>query len=111
MSLANLLVRDVTILRAGTGTDRYGNAVLNWATATSSTMTGWLARDSEAKIEGDRDELQTTWTLRLPALTDITGYDRVVIDGTTYEVFGAPNHPWTPRGEHHVRVPLRLVQG
>jgi len=39
VSLANLLVRDVTILRAGTGTDRYGNAVPNWATATSSTTT------------------------------------------------------------------------
>lgn len=112
MSLANLRVREVTLLDPGTTTDRYGNTIDDWTTPTSSTELGWLARDSETETRGDRvGELATTWTLRLDAGSAITGRHRVIIDGRTFEVAAEPNRAWTPRGEHHVRVPLRIVDG
>lgn len=112
MSLANLLVHDVTIRRPGTTTDRYGANVKDWSAATDTDVDGWLAQTSAAEVndlgrEGERSD----WTLYVPAGTDIEAGDRVIWGGTTFEVDGPPNRAWTPRGEHHVEARLKVVVG
>lgn len=111
MTIEGFFVRDVTIVRAGVTTDRYGNESTDWSAAASWATKGWLARADQSEDQDGRDALISGWVLRLPVGTDITGRDRVRVDGTTYELDGPPNRPWTPRGEHHVRCRLRLVEG
>lgn len=113
MSFDGLLVRDVTILHAGSVTDGYGETSANWPSATSTATKGWLAQLEETEPQGAGRNLVTVVrdVLRLPADTVISAQDRVEIDGTTYEVDGQPRNVWTPRGRHHVRVNLRAVAG
>lgn len=111
MSIDRFFVRAVTIVRAGSGTDRYGNESLDWSAASSWVTKGWLARVDESEDQDGRDALISGWRLFLPVGTDVDGRDRVVIDGTTYELDGPPARPWTPDGEHHVECRLRLVEG
>lgn len=107
----HLLVRDVTIVHPGSTTDRYSNTVANWDTATRTIASGWLAQRDATEVLDGRDALVTTLVLFLDAGTDITGRDRVDVDGITYEVVGNPLLAWTPRGAHHLEVVLRTVEG
>lgn len=115
----DFFVHDVTILRAATVTDGYGDSAHTWTGSTSKVTKGWLAQIQEteagafgASAGAGRALLAVTRdVLRLPIDTDITAYDRVVVDGITYEVDGKPRRVWTPRGAHHLKVNLRAVEG
>jgi hypothetical protein len=111
MSLAGLLVHDVTILRATTTTDRYGNLTVTWSTPTETAVKGWISQRSRSEENTQRDAQISDWVLFVPADTDIVGGDRVTWNGVTYEVDGPPWRAWTPRGEHHVEASLRVVSG
>ena len=111
MSLAGLLVRTVTRLRAPVTVDSHGNEVRNWSTATSVTMNGWLAQRIRDENNDNRDARISDWHLTVPTGSDITALDRVVIDGQTFELDGPPNTAWTPRGPHHIECSLRVVEG
>lgn len=112
MSLASLLVHDVTLLRAGTTTDRYGADAKDWDTATETDTQGWVTQTSGVEDRTDGREAQVgSWTLYLAAGEDLLGGDRVVWGTYTFEVDGPPLQAWTPRGEHHVEARLRLVEG
>lgn len=105
------MTRDVTILRAHTAADRYGDSSKTWTSATSTVTKGWLSQaSSQEPTSPGRVAEVTTWQLYLPAGTDIEASDRVVIDGTTYEVDGPPNRARRPSGEHHVEARLRRVE-
>lgn len=112
MSLATLMTDTVAILTAPTSTDRYGDEELDWANATTTSTTGWLARVDGSEVIDGRDALVSGWLLYLPAGTTIDGRDRVTIAGTTYELDGPPVHANVPgAGEHHLEARLRLVEG
>lgn len=122
MSLATLMVDDVTILHASTTTDRYGNSTLEWSSATSTTSKAWVAQRSATDLSdagtggslGRTGEL-SDWIIYLPAGTPITSDDRVEWAGVTptavFEVVGLPNPAKTPRGPHHLEVGARLIAG
>lgn len=111
MSVTALLIRQVTILRADETTDRYGNAVLDWSTPTETPTKGWMAQSSSTEDTDRRDAAVSTWTLVLGPDEDVTAADRVAVDGTVYELLGAPNVAWSRRGPHHIEATLRLVEG
>lgn len=111
MSLQSLLVHDVTVVTPGSTTDRYGNLVPDWAASTSTTVKGWISQSSGSEDENGRDAQIGEWTLFLPAGVEIDGRARVAWSGVTFEVVGPPRRAWTPRGEHHVEVQLRVVEG
>lgn len=114
MSLATLLVHDVTILRAGSTTDRYGDAVKDWATATSTASKAWVAQQSRTENVEGREALISEWVAFLPAGTDVAGRDRLVWGDLTFEVVGRPNTAPSPRlggASHHVEVTLTVVEG
>lgn len=111
MSLAGLLVHDVTIVTPGSTVGRYGDAVKDWATATETATKGWVARRSQDEVNGHREAQVSEWVLYVTADVALSGADRVVWGAYTFEVDGPPVRAWTPRGEHHVEVPLRYVSG
>ena len=112
MSLTGLLVHDITIVRAGSTTDRYGATEKDWDNPTETEVKGWLTQASGTEDRSDGREAQVgSWLLYLPVDTDIVGGDRVTWGSTTFEVDGPPQRAWTPRGEHHVEARLLVVAG
>lgn len=114
MSLENLLTQTVTILRAGTTKDRYGNAGIDWTTATSTTTVGHfqpnlrVSKDnSRARDEGVSDG----YVYLLPSI-DIGPTDKLLIDGGTYRVFGMPVQVDRPGyGPFYTEVRVKRAEG
>lgn len=111
MSLATLLVHDVTVLTAATVTDRYGNAAKDWDTATEATVKGWVSQRSASEDRDHREAQVSDWVLFLHPDATVTGHNRIQWEGITFEVDGPANPAWSPRGLHHYEVPLRVVDG
>ena len=113
MSIEHFFVRTVAIQHPALVASGYGAATeADFSSATTATVKGWLHQLTELEDQtATRDAEVSTHVLRLPKGTVIGSGDRVVIDGQTFEVNGPPNRAWTPEGEHHVRVPLRYVDG
>lgn len=106
-----MITQTVTLVRRTKGTpDAFGNDT--WTTATRPVKGVVAPNGGVEQIQG-RDTLVTQPTVYLPAGTDVTHLDAVVIDGLTYEVDGEPInwvHPltgWRPG----VEVKLRRAIG
>lgn len=112
---ARLLTTAASVLKAGAGTDRYGDTTDDWASATSHPITLWLDPPTrQGGTESYQPERNTTVT-EVTAYTndlDIDAYDRVVVGSDTYEVLGPPAAFTRPgvAGVHHLELQLRLVQ-
>lgn len=111
MTFSGLLVHDVTILTPGTQADRYGGTDKRWDNAEEATVKGWVAQQSRSEVTDGREAQVSGWVLYLDPDATVTGKDRIVWEGITFEVDGPPNPAWTPRGLHHYEVPLRAVTG
>lgn len=111
MSILGRLTRTVTVLRAAADVDRYGNTVADWTAATSTTVAGWYAQASAAELLAGRDGQIDHAIVYLPAGTDVTGSDRIRIDGTTFDIVGPPNRAHGRNGEHHVELNVKVVTG
>ena len=116
MSFDTLLVDDVTVVRPGTTTDRYGNSQPDWATATSEAVKAWISQrnrteDPGTSGTGGRQGELSDWVVYFQPDVDITAGDRVVYDGDTFDVIGKPLPGKTPRGPHHLECTVRLVAG
>lgn len=109
MSLATLLVHDVTILTSTYSTDRYNNQVRTGATST--VVKGWISQRTQTEDTDQREARVSDWVLFLHPEASITGLDRVAWEGLTFEVTGPANPAWSPAGLHHLEVPLRVVVG
>lgn len=111
MTFPTLLVHDVTILTAAEEIDRYGNTVKDWTAATSVVTKGWVSQRTQTEERERREAQVSDWILFLEPDETITGENRVSWAGITFEVDGPANPAWSPRGAHHLEVPLRVVAG
>lgn len=113
MTLGNMMVRDVTLMRPTYTTDRYGNSVADWSDAATIELRGWLGRQSASEEHGTRVGAGVEqWTLVLDDVSEsVATGDRVLVDAQTFEVDGPVLTAWTPRGPHHLEVTLRAVAG
>jgi hypothetical protein len=113
VSITTLMVHDVTLVRAGTAESRYGDDVKDWTDAERTASKGWVAQRARTEDVDSREAQVHDYVVYLPAGTDVTGLDRVEWDDRTFEVVGPPNQAWSPlrRGEHHVELDVRLVEG
>lgn len=110
MGIDRFFVRTMTITEPAPAVG-YGTTP-DYDNGTSRTVTGWFHQLTESELHtATRGATQTTAVIRLAADDPITSNARVTIDGTTYDVTGPPARPWTPTGEHHVRVPLGSLDG
>jgi hypothetical protein len=97
----------VTILRATTTEDPYGNPVRDWDAATQTQVTGC----SVQPVQGDevtvgRDTVVSRWRLYAPDGTDLLASDRVRFEGDVYEVDGEVQR-WDFPPLSHVTALLR----
>jgi len=106
--IANFLTEAATLVRTSSAVpDAEGNPT---ATTTSTDVLCRLAQSSTSDGEaGDADRRSTSLRLYLPADVELDGSDRVVKDGRTFEIEGAPYLARTPRGPHHWEVNLKEV--
>jgi hypothetical protein len=105
------MVHDITILRAATTTGRGDDVVKNWAGATSTPATGWVAQATSDDVRDNRAGDESDYILQTLATVDVRPGDRVVWGDLTFDVVGRPNSAYTPRGEHHLEAKLRVVEG
>lgn len=111
MSLSGLLVRSGAVLRPAWTTTAHNDRKADWAHATSTTVRCWVSQQSSREIRDGRAAEIRQWVGFFEAGTDIVAGDRVVVDGSTFEVDGPPHRAWSPRGEHHVEAILVAVEG
>lgn len=111
MTIAALMVHTVTIKRASTTTDRYGDTAADFDTATSTTTVAWISQRAASEIVNGREAQLSEWVAFLPADADVLGQDRIIWGDITFEVVGPPNHAWSPRGENHIEAVLKVVNG
>lgn len=104
-----LLIHTVTWIVPTTSTDAHGNTVRTYGSGTSITGRMQQDRGTEPLSDG-RDPLERRWTL-FTNQTGISGYDRIVFDGMTFEVEGPPAPAYGASAFHHAEVGLRLVDG
>ena len=108
---AGLLVHAATWVAPGTDIDAYGNTVPDWDAATSTAIRCRVEQASRDETSDEtRDALVSTWRLYANE-TGITGRDRVVALGLTFEVDGPPALVADGAGTHHLEATLRVVGG
>lgn len=114
MSIHDLFIHEIKVVRAPVVTDRRNDAVRDWANATRTTARGWIAQAAQSISSEQRDgtAVVSEWTVVVPADTDINAHDRVEWDGRIFDVIGEPNRGFTPSGAaHHKEVQMRIVEG
>lgn len=107
---ARLLPHTVTWQQPGTRTDGYGNTTADWTGATETALRGFMQPLSGQENTDARDAQIGDWVL----FTDepaISGADRIVWAGDTYEVIGPPARFDDLGGFHHIEARLRIVEG
>lgn len=110
MSFAGLLVHNVWIVTPAESEDDYGNTVYDWGAAASRTASdAWITQLATSENSDDRQTPAAQWVAFLPAGTAVSFIDRIEWDDRAFEVDGLPLEAWTPRGEHHIQVPLRFA--
>jgi hypothetical protein len=112
-----ITLQTITIVRAGTKTDRYGNTVADWSTATRRTADRVSVQPSSQTETpaGNRDPVITVWRILSDHGVDIDVLppDRIEWDGATFEVAGEVGRfrdPFTG-GVDHVEFAMRKVMG
>jgi hypothetical protein len=110
-----MYLQEIVIVRAGTTTDRYGNAQPDWgAGVTRIPVSGVNVQPSGGSTE-DSDDKQVTvtgWRLYTPRGMDLDlrETDRVEAWGTTMQVVGkVARWPAPGGGVHHIEADLREV--
>ncbi len=114
MSLDQILNIPMVIQRAGSTKDRYGNSNIDWSHPVSTPVVGWLDTNQRKMQEDgkDRDQTESDGNAFLPPGTDILGTDRLVINGSTYQVFGIPAPVYRPGwGLHHIECRIKRFEG
>lgn len=108
MTLRSLLTQTVTVQHHAEGAvDRFNDPTGGFDAGTEYRAR--LEQSAGDEQSTDRSVQVGEWLLILPRDAVIGGRDRVVADGSTFEVVGPPVVQRTPRGPHHIEARLRLV--
>lgn len=115
MSVANLMNLSCQIVRRGpSGTeDDYGNEIPG-ETVVSTVCEFQNQRGRADAEDGSHNELsESRWDVFLPAGTDVTSGDALIVDGLEYEVDGESWSVRNPRTGNlsHVEVTVKRVAG
>ena len=111
-AFSSMLVHRVDILTPGTGTDRYGSTVKDWAApVTVSNVPAWVHQRATGENKNGREARVSSWVAFLGPSVNIAALDRIVFNGRTFEVDGDPVPADDMNGAHHIEAPLRIVEG
>lgn len=109
MSLAGLINRPCTIYRQiEGGPDDYGDPQITFDSGTATVCELQGQPGLRSTREGADLVLETTrWVIYLPAETELTGGDYLVIDGGRYDLEGDPDEVRNPRTRRRAYVMVR----
>ncbi|MEV1096480.1 hypothetical protein AB0I87_13545 [Streptomyces sp. NPDC049952] len=94
MAVALLIApHTVTVVTAPTGFDAEGNANTNWSGAERVTVNGQVEPAASSENRDNRNQVASTYLVRLPPGTAVAFRDRLEWRGVTLEVTGDPL-PW-----------------
>lgn len=85
-ALANALPDTATIRRHTTASDGGGGTTQTWADLATTACRISPVGGGEGATDGDRIADESTHIATLPAETDVTESDRLIVAGRTYEV-------------------------
>lgn len=94
--------------------DRHNNPVTDWSTAQRTAYPAYLRLVSTQETVQASDQVTEVWDCYVPPGAAVTVYDRVEVDGTVYDVDGAPRRPkgYGPLAVlDHTVVTLKRVSG
>lgn len=111
--IEGFLVRQVGILRAPLLASEFNDSIRDWDSATIvSTTNGWVPPEIQFyEINKDREHYYDEIRLYLLPNVDLLYTDRCIMEEDTYQVLGRPSKAFTPLGNHHLEVRLRVIQG
>ena len=84
------LTEPVTILTAPREDDEYGRDIPDWDNATATEASARIQPTAEAESLIDRDEQTADLLAYLPPGTALSGRDRMLVGGATFELVGPP---------------------
>lgn len=93
--LPSFCTQSITRLRPGTTTSR-GSVIPDWSKATTATISGCSVQPSTTSLSEDGRVLGIAdqWIAYLPEGSDVEAGDRIIFEGNTYVIDGAPR-VWT----------------
>ena len=109
-----LIGEPVTVRRADTTIDRYGNTTPDWTYITDTVVAGCaVAPRSSAEDNDGRTAVIVGLTVYMPEGTDVLPSDRLVIRGVVHEVDGEAGDWRSPFSARRpgLEVPVRRVDG
>lgn len=89
--------------------DASGNDVYTYPSSGPATR-GWAQQRSTTELVGGRETVVTQWWW-FTNDPDWLPLDRLVWDGSSFDVDGNPKPVYSPDGLHHLEIPLRRVTG
>lgn len=104
----------VDIVRAPLVAGAYGSQTSSWATATTTVdVAAYVQPQSSSEQVADAERVTTRWRIFLGPTADLVATDRVVWNGTTFEVDGdvETHHRAPGGGVHHLEALLSKVTG
>lgn len=106
-----LLPLTVTWQQPGQGSDDYGDTIPDWAGPTETVLRAMVEQRTATEPPGDGRDATVTGLVMFTNELGVSADDRIVWDGTTYEVDGDPWVVQSPAGPHHIEAQLKLVEG
>lgn len=103
----------VARLRASATVDSYGDAVLSWASPTSTPIPGAdvQTRTATEDTASARPVVREETVLFAPGAVDLTAADRVSVDGDVYTVDGKPEVRYGLGSEVYTVAALKRASG
>lgn len=111
MGVEAMFVHDVVVVRPGSKTGRGSDTVPDWATATRTSVKGWVTQQNTRDIRPTGSGDTGDWLLLCSATTDLRSGDRVEWSDLTFAVAGRPLPAWDRTAHHHTEAQLKLVEG
>ncbi|CAM5331889.1 hypothetical protein [Streptomyces aurantiogriseus] len=101
----------VTVVKAPEGFDAEGNSNTDWSSAERTTIQGQVEPAASSENRDNRDQVATTYLVRLPPGTAVGPRDRLEWRGMTLEVTGDPL-PWLGLAAlDHLQLTAVRIQG
>lgn len=113
----HLLVHELGLIAPTEGTDRYNDVSRTYGTTLTETVDGWISQRSASEIIDNRNAEIGEWVAfirpgpQVDATWRVRWHDPSLDVDRTFEIVGPPTPAHTPRGPHHIELPLREVRG
>lgn len=100
----------VTLLRAGTSADAYGNEVRDWSTPVRTRVDGCSVQPAGAdEYTLDREAVTVRLRVFMPGRVDVAATDRAEYEGVQYVIDGV--EPWHFPPLEHTDLLIRRSEG